>query len=93
MDEIKKYIVAAMIVDGIKSAHRIDISNDLQALARVIEESEKALIRHRLDRNSILHINLPFISSYEGRSIHFETTINLMSVEKSMIRWVERGVL
>ena len=93
MDEIKVYIVASMIIEGIKSMHRIDVSNDSHAVCRILEESRKSLEFSKDERSPTLRICLPFITSFNGHCVHFDTAISKMDVEKLLIRWVSRSVL
>lgn len=72
--------VTNYLVDQFRSENGVDLSNDLTAMQRLREASEKAKIE--LSTLTSATISLPFLTMKDGAPLHLETTITRAKFEE-----------
>ncbi|MGH2740136.1 MAG: molecular chaperone DnaK [Actinomycetota bacterium] len=75
------------LVDGFKSAHGVDLSQDKMALQRLKEAAEKAKIE--LSSVAEAQINLPFITATNAGPLHLEMKLARAEFERMTAELVE----
>lgn len=72
--------IAEWLIENFKNENGIDLSNDKQALSRIIEAAEKAKIE--LSSSASTDINLPYITVKDGTPLHMTTTLTRAKLEQ-----------
>ena len=80
--------VMAWLVDGFKSEHGVDLSNDPMAMTRLKEAAEKAKIE--LSTVQETEINLPFITATADGPIHLLKSLSRSEFERMTADLTER---
>ena len=81
-------VITNWVVDCFKSEQGIDLTKDSQAMARIIEASEKAKIE--LSTSVTTEINLPYITIKDNTPIHLTQTLTRAKFEQLTNGLVER---
>lgn len=82
--------ISNWIVDKLKSEYGVDITNDVQAMQRILEASESAKID--LSSSTSTDINLPYLTLHNGAPIHFVTSLTRATMENLTSNLVDRVV-
>lgn len=83
-------IVAQWLVDVCKKDNDVDISNNTQAMSRVIEAAEKAKIE--LSSSPSTEINIPYITVKDNVPVHLVTTLTRAKFEQMIMPQVDKVV-
>lgn len=80
--------ITQWIVDSFKNENGVDLSEDKQAMSRIIEAAEKAKIE--LSSSTSTEINLPYITIKDNKSIHLTNTLTRAKMEQLTSGLVDR---
>lgn len=80
--------LAELIVNRFKSEEGVDLSEDSQALARVVESAAEA--KKELSFSTATSVNLPFIASRDGKPLSLEVEITRSEFEDLITPHLER---
>ena len=83
-------IVAQWLVDVCKEQNGVDISNDSQAMSRVIEAAEKAKIE--LSSSPSAEINIPYIGVKDNTPFHLTATLTKAKFEQMIAPYVDKVI-
>ena len=83
--------VAAWVLETFKNENGIDLSNDSQAMTRVLEAVEKAKIE--LSSSPSTEISLPYITMNESGPIHLNQTITKAKFEQLITPIVDKLIV
>ncbi len=82
--------ILTWLLDGFKSEHGVDLSQDPQALQRVREAAEKAKIE--LSSSMESEINLPFITQKDGQPLHLTVTLTRSKLEQLVDDLIQKSL-
>lgn len=80
--------ISAWLIDGFKQENGVDLSNDPQAMQRILEAAEKAKIE--LSSVTSTEINLPYITAKDGAPIHLIKTLTRAKLEQLTSHLVDK---
>ena len=83
-------IVAQWLVDVCKEQNGVDITNDSQAMSRVIEAAEKAKIE--LSSSPSAEINIPYIGVKDNTPFHLSATLTKAKFEQMIAPYVDKVI-
>lgn len=83
-------IVAQWLVDVCKEQNGVDITNDSQAMSRVIEAAEKAKIE--LSSSPSAEINIPYIGVKDNTPFHLTATLTKAKFEQMIAPYVDKVI-
>lgn len=83
-------IVAQWLVDVCKEQNGVDITNDSQAMSRVIEAAEKAKIE--LSSSPSAEINIPYIGVKDNIPFHLTATLTKAKFEQMIAPYVDKVI-
>ena len=83
-------IVAQWLVDVCKEQNGVDITNDSQAMSRVIEAAEKAKIE--LSSSPFAEINIPYIGVKDNTPFHLTATLTKAKFEQMIAPYVDKVI-
>lgn len=83
-------IVAQWLVDVCKEQNGVDITNDSQAMSRVIEAAEKAKIE--LSSSPSAEINIPYIGVKDNTLFHLTATLTKAKFEQMIAPYVDKVI-
>lgn len=83
-------IVAQWLVDVCKEQNCVDITNDSQAMSRVIEAAEKAKIE--LSSSPSAEINIPYIGVKDNTPFHLTATLTKAKFEQMIAPYVDKVI-
>ena len=83
-------IVAQWLVDVCKEQNGVDITNDSQAMSRVIEAAEKAKIE--LSSSPSAEINIPYIGVKDNTPFHLTATLTKAKFEQMITPYVDKVI-
>lgn len=83
-------IVAQWLVDVCKEQNGVDITNDSQAMSRVIEAAEKAKIE--LSSSPSAGINIPYIGVKDNTPFHLTATLTKAKFEQMIAPYVDKVI-
>lgn len=83
-------LVAEEILYNFRSEYAIDLSKDLKAMTRIIDESEKAKIT--LSSTNSVMIYLPYIAFKDGEAISFEMELTRMRYEELIAGYIKQSM-
>lgn len=83
-------IVAQWLVDVCKEQNSVDITNDSQAMSRVIEAAEKAKIE--LSSSPSAEINIPYIGVKDNTPFHLTATLTKAKFEQMIAPYVDKVI-
>lgn len=83
-------IVAQWLVDVCKEQNAVDITNDSQAMSRVIEAAEKAKIE--LSSSPSAEINIPYIGVKDNTPFHLTATLTKAKFEQMIAPYVDKVI-
>ena len=83
-------IVAQWLVDVCKEQNGVDITNDSQAMSRVIEAAEKAKIE--LSSSPSAEINIPYIDVKDNTPFHLTATLTKAKFEQMIAPYVDKVI-
>ena len=72
--------IASWIVDVLKTENNVDVTNDTQAMQRILEAAENAKID--LSRSTSTDISLPYITIKDNAPVHLNTTLTRAKMEQ-----------
>lgn len=82
--------VAQWLVDVCKEQNGVDITNDSQAMSRVIEAAEKAKIE--LSSSPSAEINIPYIGVKDNTPFHLTATLTKAKFEQMIAQYVDKVI-
>lgn len=82
--------ITEWLISTFKTENDIDLSDDKQALSRIIEASEKAKIE--LSSSNSTEINLPYITVKDNKPIHLNQTLTRAKMEQLTTSLVDKIV-
>lgn len=82
--------VAQWLVDVCKEQNGVDITNDSQAMSRVIEAAEKAKIE--LSSSPSAEINIPYIGVKDNTPFHLTATLTKAKFEQMIAPYVDKVI-
>ena len=82
--------VAQWLVDICKEQNGVDITNDSQAMSRVIEAAEKAKIE--LSSSPSAEINIPYIGVKDNTPFHLTATLTKAKFEQMIAPYVDKVI-
>lgn len=82
--------ITQWVIETFKNDEGIDLSNDTQALSRIIEAAEKAKIE--LSSTTSTEINLPYITMKDNTAVHLKKVLTRAKLEQLTSNLVERIV-
>ena len=80
--------IASWIVDVLKTENNVDVTNDTQAMQRILEAAENAKID--LSSSTSTDISLPYITIKDNAPVHLNTTLTRAKMEQLTDNLVER---
>lgn len=83
-------IVAQWLVNVCKEQNGVDITNDSQAMSRVIEAAEKAKIE--LSSSPSAEINIPYIGVKDNTPFHLTATLTKAKFEQMIVPYVDKVI-
>lgn len=83
-------IVAQWLVNVCKEQNGVDITNDSQAMSRVIEAAEKAKIE--LSSSPSAEINIPYIGVKDNTPFHLTATLTKAKFEQMIAPYVDKVI-
>lgn len=83
-------IVAQWLVDVCKEQNGVDITNDSQAMSRVIEAAEKTKIE--LSSSPSAEINIPYIGVKDNTPFHLTATLTKAKFEQMIAPYVDKVI-
>ena len=80
--------IASWIVDVLKTENNVDVTNDTQAMQRILDAAENAKID--LSSSTSTDISLPYITIKDNAPVHLNTTLTRAKMEQLTDNLVER---
>ena len=66
--------IAAWLLQRFREEHGEDLSQDANAMQRIMEAAE--LAKHRLSENSVTTVSVPYITAEKGESLHLDYSLS-----------------
>ncbi len=82
--------IVGEIVQSFAKEHKMDLSKDLKAMARIKDEAEKAKVT--LSSANTVTINLPFIAFKDGEAISYEMELTRARYEGLIASYVKQSM-